>query len=218
MDGKYIRCTNVAENKLSNFRITLAELQTFASPVQAIVHSHPSVQPYPSFNDMEQQILGDIPWAIASVTANEDGSDPYCMDLFWFGDSLPRLPLVGRAFRHGVQDCFALARDEHKTRGIDVPNFPRSNGWWVPDKNKPTRRLFEEYFEESGFEIIDVSQIREGDGFACPYATSVICHCGVFMPGEKVLHHFANSKSEIVAAHKWVRRTMDGGKFFRWKG
>lgn len=212
--GKYIRSKNVHEHPETNFRIDPVLLQTFAAEdIQAIAHSHPFVQPWPSKTDMEQQALWDIPWAIASVAANDD---PFVMDLFWFGDCLPRLPLVGRPFRPGVQDCYALARDYYFVEhGLEIPDFPRDDNWWGRYPGHEPENLFEEHLEASGFRVIDPIDVRPGDGFACPYATSVICHCGIILEGDRVLHHFSKRLSEIVPADKWVRRTVEGGRFFR---
>lgn len=209
--GEYVPCKNVHPDPFQQFEI---DLQTFAiEDIQGVAHSHPFVLPHPTKLDMEQQMLWDVPWAIASITANKD---PFVMDLFWYGDTLERLPLVGRPFRPGVQDCFALARDyyfiEH---GITIPDFPRNDRWWMRYADHEPENLFVTHLEESGFQIIDPIDVRPGDGFACPVATSVVCHCGVILPGNKVLHHFSNRLSEIVPAEKWLRRTVEGGKFFR---
>ena len=39
-------------------------------------------------------------------------------DVFWWGDKLPRAPLIGRGFRHGIHDCYSLIRDYY---GDTVP-------------------------------------------------------------------------------------------------
>lgn len=216
VDGKYIRSKNVAEKPEESFEIEPELLQTFANQIQGIAHSHPKVMPYPSKLDMEQQVLWDVPWAIASITC--DGRNPpFCMDLFWFGDTLPRLPLRNRVFRPGVQDCYALARDYYYGQGIELPEMPRDHSWWMRDEEtgRPAQNLFVDLLDASGFEIIKPSEVKAGDGFACPYGTSIICHCGVLIDNDHVLHHLALKPSEVAKSYRWIERTVQGGKFFR---
>lgn len=193
-------------------------MQTFATKgYQAVVHSHTKEMFWPSKLDMEQQELMDVPWAIATVVPDTDGN-PFVLDLFWFGDSLERLPWENRIFRPSVQDCFSLARDCHLDQGFDVPVMPRDANWWQKEPGKERQDLFRDLLEPSGYVKIGVDELKPWDGFACQYGTEVISHCGVLLPGEKVLHHLSGSYSEIVNAHRWVKRAKEGGMFFRWKG
>ena len=217
VDGVYIRSRNVHKSPTDFFEIEPELLQTFASRLEGMAHSHPKVMPWPSAIDMQQQDLWDVPWAIASVAVDAD-KKPFVIDMFWFGDTLPTLPLLNRAFRPGIQDCFAVARDYFRNEGYDVPVMPRDAEWWIGTEDKPRQNLFVDMLEDSGFERISFSQIEPGDGFACPYGTQVICHCGVLLPREKVLHHFTGKRSTVEAAYKWVKRTIEGGQFFRIKG
>lgn len=221
VDGKYIRAMNVALNPQATFEIDKETLQTFANRIEGIAHSHPkpsidSLMPYPSKIDMEQQVLWDIPWAIVSVIPDAY-QQPFCVDMFWFGDSLPRLPLLNRVFRPGIQDCYALARDYYLDKGFDLPEIPRDEAWWTDDVTTGRKRanLFIDMLDASGFEIIAAKDVQPGDGFAVPYGTSVICHCGVLLDFDKVLHHLSGQRSTVTAAYRWTQRAVDAGKFFR---
>jgi cell wall-associated NlpC family hydrolase len=39
--------------------------------------------------------------------------------------------LLGRKFEHGIMDCYTLFRDAYHLCGIDLPDFGRTNGWWL---------------------------------------------------------------------------------------
>ena len=208
---RYLPMENICKEPEKGFEM---DLQIFAtSEVVGIAHSHSVIEPYPSKIDMEQQMLWDVPWAIATVTC--DGkNDPYCMDLFWFGDSLPILPLLNRAFRPGVQDCFSLSRDHYRLQGIDLPNFPRDHAWW---RGKERIDIFGMYLDQSGFEKISINDLQVNDGLAVPYGTEMVCHCGVLLEGNKFLHHLGGKLSVIEDVTRWIQRAKEGGRFFRVK-
>jgi proteasome lid subunit RPN8/RPN11 len=82
----------------------------------------------PSALDMKNQMLTAVPWGISAVT--EDHAEPP----FWFGDQLGIAPLLGRAFVHGVNDCFSLLRDWHRLHGYEVKNTPRDWACMTPSR------------------------------------------------------------------------------------
>lgn len=215
--GKYVECENVSATPHSMFEIDEAFIAENYDVIEGVAHSHPQVMPFPSKTDMEQQELSGKPWAIASVTC--DGhNDPSCMDLFWFGDSLPIIPLLNRPFRPGVQDCYALVRDWYRLRGTVLGICPRDDGWWQDDKHTGKKRqdIFDEYFPNSGWRRIShFDGIKEGDAFVVPYYTEALCHCGVFVGEDEVLHHMSGKLSERVPHWTWLRRAIEGGKLFR---
>lgn len=210
-------CENKSETPHSTFLIDPELCIRLQNKIQAVAHSHPTIMPYPSKVDMQQQELLGIPWAIATVSC--DGfNDPSCIDLFWFGDTLPILPLEGRAFRPGVQDCYALVRDWFRLQGTELPVCPRDDAWWMDDVATGRKKinLFDDYFAQSGwFQIDQYCGIKEGDAFVVPYYTEVLCHCGIFVGEDEVLHHMSGQTSRREPHWKWLRRATEGGKLFR---
>lgn len=216
VDGSYIPCENVHADPFGNFEISKSVLRTFANRIQGVAHSHPDFMPWPSYTDMASQMDWDVPFAIVSLLKGSE--NPIVGDLFWFGDTLPQLPLLGRTFRPGVQDCFALARHYYnETYGILPPDFPRDNAWWETVAKEGRPDMFIEHLDASGFEIISSSMVSIGDGFAVAYGGVVVNHCGVFSSEKEILHHLSGHPSTTNSAQKWFRRAQEGGRFFRLK-
>jgi proteasome lid subunit RPN8/RPN11 len=218
VDGQYIPCKNVHPEPTVFFEIEPEMIKEYRDVIEGVAHSHTVYMPYPSKEDMEQQDLMDVPWAIATVRWDGD-NPPICIDMFWFGDCLGMLPLIGRVFRPGAQDCFALVRDFYREQGYEVPVMPRDPNWWLAEEGRPRQDLFKTWVDGSVFERITFEQAKIGDAFACGIDTSIMCHCGILMPKERVLHHRSNVLSNLEPAHRWIHRALhECGQFFRLKG
>jgi proteasome lid subunit RPN8/RPN11 len=134
--GEYLPRKNVAKLPNEEFRVSTRGWTSAMErgPVEAVIHSHPDGPACPTAADMEGQERTAMPWGII-VSSEENAQDP-----FWFGDQVPidlgqagLPPLVGRIFRHGVQDCYDTIRDWYwLERGIRLPNFARDWEWWLP--------------------------------------------------------------------------------------
>ena len=146
----------------------------------AFVHSHQGGPFYPSETDMQQQIATGIPWGIAAFDDNYS-------EVFWLGNDVPRAPLVGRGFRHGVTDCYSLIRDFYKEiHGIELPEYPRDWEWWQQKKS-----LYLDGFKAAGFREIPVDEILPGDVFLATIKADSPNHAGVFLGNGLILHHSA---------------------------
>jgi proteasome lid subunit RPN8/RPN11 len=150
----------------------------------------------PSALDMNEQIKTQLPWGI--VLCNHE----YAEDPFWFGDQVPRPPLLGRRFVHGIDDCWSLIRDWHReTHGIILHDEGRDNEWWTQE-NPPN---FYDQFEKAGFQrVIRGRNPVPGDVFICKVHSKVINHAGVFIGDGMILHHLAFQLSQRTPAVRWA--------------
>lgn len=167
VDKKYIPCTNKATDD-EQFVLCPKDFARAESmgQIQAIVHSHPDGGVMPSDLDKLQIELHGVPWVIVAISKQEYGDEPT------FGIYEPcgyRPPLLGRAYIHGVQDCYSLVRDFYSREysrefGIELPDFDRSDAWWEDPNHAP---LYEQNFEKAGFVVVDKNQPQYGDVLLC---------------------------------------------------
>jgi len=105
--GHYVRLENRSSDPKADVCLDDDDLLRVAG-ADVFFHSHPDGIGSPSAQDMIYQMQLGIPFVILVV--------PF-IDLFAFGDQLPRAPLIGRGFRHGVHDCYSLIRDWYAEQG-----------------------------------------------------------------------------------------------------
>lgn len=173
--NEYVRIENISRQPENSFLMA-----DWPDDAIAIVHSHPGGPFYPSEIDMKQQIATSLPWAIACVHDQHE-------EVLWFGDDVPKAPLIGRGFRHGVTDCYSLIRDFYSlVHALELPEFPREWGWWEEDG----ATLYESGFKEAGFHSVNISEILPGDVFfASVGRTKTPNHAGVYLGNGLILHH-----------------------------
>lgn len=210
VDNTYFPMKNIAADKLNDFMIDPANLVD--KEVQAIIHSHPDADPVPSSADMKAQIDSAVPWGIFTVNKDDFGEFGFSQ-IFWFGDQVPRLPLVGRPFVHGITDCYGLIRDVYKEElGIDLVDVPRDWDWWVNGKN-----LYKDCFPDVGFREISQQEVKKYDlVISCLGLRSGIGnHGSVYYGNEMVIHHIAAKDpvdfgrvSTIVPAAPFLKRAV----------
>lgn len=203
-DGAYRPCRNGAETPETAFAIDPDEWLAAGGPPAAVLHSHPAglhpvtgaaipVQEGPSARDMRAQADTAVPWGI--TVAGEGGAT----DPVWFGDQVPRAPLIGRRFVHGVHDCYALARDWHREAGIPLPDVPRDPDWWL------TGQSLYDGFAAAGFQRVHRPEGRPlpGDCFLCAVRAPVMNHGGIYLGDGLILHHLAHRLSGRAPAAPW---------------
>lgn len=183
----YRPAPNIAADPLNSFHLDERLLIGLGPRVAAIVHSHPNGPDHPSQLDMEQQVAWNVPFGIVST----DGTG--CLEPFFWGDAVPVPPLIGRGFRHGVTDCYALVRDYFRVNlNVTLREYPREWGWWQQGS-----RLYEDFFGREGFTRIDQSQVRDHDCFLAQIRSDTPNHAGVYVGGNLILHHLtANQASD----------------------
>jgi len=175
INGVYHSCENIAQNPQTDFAI---DPRHWSREVQAVLHSHPAGPDSPTETDMRQQRASAVPWGIAA-----------CMNgawqpVFWFGDQIARPALIGRPFRHGVTDCYALIRDYYADKGISLQEWARSDGWWNNGQD-----LYRNGFTTTGFRRIGESEAKEGDVVLANIRSPVPNHGGVYLGDGTILHH-----------------------------
>lgn len=144
----------------------------------AVVHSHPSNIAAPSASDMRGQINTAVPWGIVAT----DGVA--CSEPVWWGPGAEVPPLLGRGFRHGTTDCYALIRDYYRLeRGVELPEFPRDWLWWEAGETH-----FVDGFPEAGFVTIPEADARPGDVWLAQIRSSTPNHGGILLEDGLVLH------------------------------
>ncbi|MDR0701333.1 MAG: C40 family peptidase [Azoarcus sp.] len=176
----YVACRNLAA-RADEFEIAPSDwaVAEDGGEIVAVCHAHIYASPEPSMADQAMCEQSALPWLIVSWPG---GTCKVIEPKGW------RAPLVGRAFRHGVLDCYALVRDYYReTLGIDLPDFSREDDWWLRGGD-----LYRENFEAAGFVQIGDGQcrdIRVHDGLLMQVASPVPNHSGVIVEGGQLLQH-----------------------------
>jgi proteasome lid subunit RPN8/RPN11 len=175
--GAYQRLDNVSRTPEQDVLLSDADLVRVGA-AELFFHSHPDGLGCPSEHDMiYQQQLG-IPFVVMVL--------PH-YDVFCFGDMLARAPLIGRGFRHGVHDCYAVMRDWFAEAGMTgFPDQPRGWEWWTKQGGKNLYMAFEEH----GFERIDLSEPpKRGDVALFKFRFEVPMHGAVVIDRDLLLQH-----------------------------
>jgi len=183
--GRYRPAANAAPDPCAAFRMDPPPPRR----ARAIVHSHPwPHHPCPSATDMRQQIATALPWGIVPVSEHGDAAAP-----FWWGPGTDRGALLGRPYRHGVTDCYSLARDWYaERRGLSLPDYARGWDWWSMGDGNPD--LYERHFAECGFLDVPRSEAAVGDALLMRVRAPVPNHAGVLVEPGVLLHHPGGSR------------------------
>lgn len=168
-----VRCENVHPQPSQHFRISdedWIKAET-AGEITAVFHSHPNPKLVLSPADRTAQIATGIDWWLASAGL--------------LRKIRPVPHLLGRRFIHGITDCYTLFRDAYHLCGIDLPDFERTNGWWLRGEN-----LYLKNMAANGFYEVSAADIQPGDVIirrAFPEADP--CHAMIWLGNNTILHH-----------------------------
>lgn len=228
--GKYIACENIAKDPSYHLsddpdcgcRLCAFEIDPHtymaAGDVQMVLHSHPGGPLYPSARDMQGQIDTAVTWGIIGLDEERLG-DP----ILW--GAMPTPPLVGRAFVHGITDCYTLIRDAYAlgrfgmiAQGIDtwphppiiLPEIARNDSWWNSDAD-----LYEDNLKKQGFIEIPREIAGAGDGFLIKIRSDKCNHGGLLISSDLILHHLPSRLSRREPSGIWARQVE---KFIRYVG
>lgn len=203
---KYLKCVNLAADKVNDFAIDPSVLVTH--DVKAIIHSHCNVEyPEPSNLDIRSQIDCDVIFGIIAVRPNKSVSE-----IMYFGKGIPDVDLVGREFRNGPSgtdnkgDCYAIVVDYYRQKlGIQLKEFPRYNDWWKNGEN-----LYLDGFKEAGFveiteQIKSGENLLNGDVGLMAINSDVPNHAVVMMNNNVMIHHLANRLSRKEPLGRWSK-------------
>lgn len=195
VSGEYVPCANTAIDPVKHFRIApqawvLAEGK---GEVQAVIHSHPGGLDYPSEADQARQIETGLAFGIVAMRDGEPRAP------FFWGGATPAAPLLGRKFRWGMADCYALACDWYRAEmNVILPTFTRGPGW------NEEENLFLDHFEEAGFRQVEgLPQV--GDGILMRIGSRRVNHCAVYVGDGQLLHHLRGRLSCLDALGPWLR-------------
>lgn len=193
---RYIPCKNTHEKPTEFFRIS-AESWADAEDegdILAIVHSHPDAGPHASSEDLKQCHESGLPWVIMSWPSGEHT----------ITTPADTPPLLKRPFIHGSWDCYGLVRDWYKQeRGIELPDFERTDNWWTRGEN-----LYVRHYAEAGF-YSHSDELQPGDIILMQYKADEINHAGIYIGDGKMFHHMYGRLSEVVPyGGMWRERTL----------
>ncbi len=209
---RYYPCTNTASAPGEEFRIApeqYAEAEDVGQII-GVVHSHPDATSRPSAADVAMCNASGLPWWILSWPEGD----------LRLVTPVDQVPLLGRAFVHGVQDCWQVCADWYaREHGLEFERFEREDGWW---ERADGPSLYEEQFEAAGFYPVD--RPERGDMIVMEVGrTFRPNHAGIYLgtepllpgeatsvfgPGPFLLHHLYGKPSEItVFGGPWWERT-----------
>lgn len=182
----YVAMVNVSPLPRQNAHPAKGLLPAYSAEgnLRAICHSHPDGLDCPSEPDMFQQREWAIPFVLVA-TNGEATTEPFA----WGDQLLDETDLVGRPFRHGVTDCYALVRAYYlREQNVLLPNVPRNWEWWS-DRTSGSKDLYLRYFRKAGFYEIDPREVGPGDGWLATIRSDTPNHAGVVLDAGLCLHH-----------------------------
>ncbi len=154
--------------------------------VDAVVHSHPSGQTWPSRADMKSQAAAGVPFGVVPVVTTGMQPALRCLAPFWWPDT--ERPYLGRPYRHGVTDCLTLIRDWYaRERGVEVPPIAYDYRW---DASAPELDLYVSWRRRLGWRQVEPAAAEPGDLVLLAMAGARVAnHGGVLLEGGLLLHH-----------------------------
>ena len=176
---RYHPCRNVAP-AASEFEISGEDYAAAedAGQVLGIVHSHVGTPPEPSPADLAACRTSGLPWLIVNHPTGESRT---------IVPGAYRAPLEGRAYVHGVHDCWALVRDGlRELAALEVPDFERRDRWYLRGDN-----LVEQHLVEAGFVKVahDIREARRFDLLVMQLGAPVPNHTALYLGDGIMLHH-----------------------------
>ncbi|MFK8873785.1 MULTISPECIES: C40 family peptidase [Serratia] len=194
---RYVRCRNLAPEPTEQFSLAPADYAAAedSGTIVAIVHSHPDATTQPSQLDLAQCDLSQLPWIIASWPEGD------------IREVIPRegvKPLLERPFVHGIWDCYAIVRDWYQLeRGIALPDFTRTDGWWNRGEN-----LYIVHYAEAGF-VPASGELLVGDVIVMQVQAPEPNHAAVYLGDGIMIHHMYGQLSNRVSyGGYWQERTI----------
>lgn len=194
---RYVRCRNLAPEPTEQFSLAPADYAAAedSGTIVAIVHSHPDATTQPSQLDLAQCDLSQLPWIIASWPEGD------------IREVIPRegvKPLLERPFVHGIWDCYAIVRDWYQLeRGIALPDFTRTDGWWNRGEN-----LYMAHYAEAGF-VPASGELLVGDVIVMQVQAPEPNHAAVYLGDGIMIHHMYGQLSNRGSyGGYWQERTI----------
>lgn len=159
----------------------------FDEEIVAIFHTHPNGEPFLSTADRVSQVQSGLPWVL------------YTADKRKVFQPVPRL--IGREFKYGVTDCYALIKDAYHLAGIELPAYDRDD---IDEDAKQERIMLE--IEDVFYKVKDISELQIGDVVTTTLSGRAT-HMAMYVGGSKFLHHAYNRISlRENLSEGWLKR------------
>lgn len=180
-----IICDNIHENPAEFFRISAsawADAEDMGDVV-GVLHSHPGdgAKPIPSALDVQRCNKSGVVWGI------------YAPDCDEYAEIEPsELPLIGRPFLLGSDDCWGLIMAWHEKQGVKLSDWRVNYPWW---EDQYQDNLYFDNWQKEGF-------IETEEGPGCMVIMQVSAnkwnHAGVITEDGQLLHHLYGIESCVV--------------------
>lgn len=205
----YVSCKNQAKDLNEHFVISPEEYAAAEDMgnIVGVVHSHPDATTMPSAADRAYCNASGVRWYILSWPEGELG----------ILEPENNIPLLGRNFVHGVQDCASIIIDYYQRElGIAIGAYDRDDNWWNEGGN-----LYLDNLPKAGFYQVDTP--RDGDIILMQIRSPVPNHAAIYlehgtlkserveypMPGT-ILHHLYGRLSgrDVYAGGMFEEKTV----------
>lgn len=205
----FVPVPNVADDPQNAFRFP-GDAYWRHGKVVGVIHSHDTCRhlPWPSAADMAQQIATGVDWGIVA-TDGERVAGP-----LWWGDFRLDEPLVGREWRPGITDCYALIRAAvWQRRRIKLIDIPRDPHWWTARG----QNLILARFRDVGAIEIAERDAAPGDAVLIGLGHGEPAHLAMIEGGGMILHHAIDQLSRREPFGRWRDRAREL-RYFRYQG
>ena len=210
----YYRCKNVAPDPTTDFKISEKEIATKLQRgnIKCVIHSHNNY-PHSSEKDQIIQEASGYPWGIISIFNNR------VADTWFWGDQIEPDQLVGRKFRNGSHDCYALIRDWYRiNRNVLLPTKAHPLTWFKDKKDKegeiirPATNMIVDNMNEFGFkEISQDGPFEIGDVLMARDSSEVINHTALYIGRGLILHHMwgrLSTREPLINWKKYIEKVV----------
>lgn len=195
---KYFPCRNI--EKRDNFSCHPEDVVAASEEgeIVAVFHSHTNGND--SFTEADKLFCNSstFPFILYSL--------PLGNFHFIHPESDAIVPLIGRTYVAGKQDCFAIAKDYYKQEyNIDVPEKERWELWWKDGVNL----INEDAWEELGFTCVLDGTLLKGDIIVMQNGSKYPDHLAVYIGDQKILHHcYKQLSRRDLYIGQWVNNTV----------
>lgn len=174
--------------------------------ILAMVHSHTQANDCNGkleFSSIDKAACnrGDIPWLLVTLPDQQiQVLQPNPNEI---------VPLLGREWFYGVNDCYSLLRDAIAEAGVKLNDYPRVS---LADQESPDWNLYQDNFARENFVEIDLfSDLQRYDLLFMQINSTKINHAGILMEPDKNIfyHHLVNrlSSADVFGGY-WQRYTV----------
>ena len=180
------KARNTSQTKESKFKISTEDYIAASNlgEITAVYHSHPTTEARFSEYDKFNSINHNITYILYALKDNSFTQfDP---SLSEFND------YIGRSFKIGETDCFALVKDFYeKELNINLNNYHRDENW-----KSHLEELYDKFIEMEAFR--EVESLQKYDCILTKNRTSGhSCHIAVYLGGGLMLHQPQGSYSRV---------------------